>query len=422
MFVLIFLIIISLIIIVFYLVIQRYYISKKYMLEDLDTKNITKIRGDYITIFYNNEATRIFKKDKDNWFYNLNNKNECELKPNECISVGDKKFRLIVKEKNGGLFILLPLFITLIITFLLFYQGYAIITTNKQNQENGEKQNIITDNKQSEKDDGVNKVEDNKKDEKETTEKKSDSKKDIHTIVLDNENLFQDNIKINWTEFQIDGEKRSLKNNSSEMGISVSEHQKNINWKKVKKYGIDYALIRIGRRGYETGELKMDAKFHKNMNGAIENNIKVGGYFYSQAINQKEMDEEIDLILDAINKYNFDYPIGISLERRNQSRKNRTNSLSDQDYIDLIKYFCIKMKKNNRTPMIMEKEKWFNQFKAGTFDGYLKLVSNEKSAPSINNCIIWEYREKTKKAVAGINSEIELSISAYLNEKDISNK
>lgn len=413
MFVPIFVIIICIIIVVFYFIMKRYYFSEKYMLEDLDTNSITKIRGDYITINYDNETTQIIKKGKDKWYYNLENEKERELKPNESIKIGDKEFRLIIKKKNGELFILLPLIVTLLTILFLFYQGYSIINTNEQDKKNDKQENIITDNKQSEKEDGVNKVEDHK-DEKKIKEKESDSKKDIHTIVLENKNLFQDNIKINWTEFQIDGEKRSLKNNSSEMGISVSKYQKNINWKKVKKYGIDYALIRIGRRGYKTGELEMDAKFHKNMNGAIENNIKVGGYFYSQAINKKEMDEEIDLILHAINKYNFDYPIGISLERRNQSRKNRTNSLSDQNYIDLIKYFCVKMKIKGYTPMIMEKEKWFNQFKAGTFDGYLKLVSNEKSAPSINNCIIWEYKEKTKKVIAGINSEIELSISAYL--------
>ena len=49
---------------------------------------------------------------------------------------------------------------------------------------------------------------------------------------------------------------------TSRLGIDVSYHQGEIDWKKVKAAGYDFAFIRIGYRGYaEAGTVNADIRF-----------------------------------------------------------------------------------------------------------------------------------------------------------------
>ena len=62
-------------------------------------------------------------------------------------------------------------------------------------------------------------------------------------------------------------------------GIDVSEHQKTIDWAKVKAAGVDFAIIRVAGRGYGTGSLYEDKYYKQNLQGALDAGIKVGVYF-----------------------------------------------------------------------------------------------------------------------------------------------
>ena len=92
-------------------------------------------------------------------------------------------------------------------------------------------------------------------------------------------------------------------------GIDVSEHQKTINWNKVKSAGVDFAIIRVAGRGYGSGNLYEDKYYRQNLQGAIDAGIKVGVYFFSQAVTVKEAEEEADYILSRISGYNITLPV-----------------------------------------------------------------------------------------------------------------
>lgn len=235
---------------------------------------------------------------------------------------------------------------------------------------------------------------------------------DMHAIVSKYNKLFQNNIEVNWEPFEIDEKKRcKLQDVSSEIGISISSYDEIDSWAALKDDGINYALIRIGGRGYGSGEVYSDSKFNDYMDSAIEHEIKVGCYFVSQAVNQTEADEEVEKIVNAIKEYkgSLEYPIGISLERQ-----ERTADLSDMECVEIVKYICIRLLQSGYTPMIMGGETWFLQFADGTFDGYLKLVSTKQKAPnSIDNCIVWEYEDSAYGVVDSISSPLELSVSIY---------
>ena len=81
--------------------------------------------------------------------------------------------------------------------------------------------------------------------------------------------------------------------------IDVSIFQYDIDWKKVKADGIDYAIIRIGGRYYGGGGLYPDDYFEKNYKEARAAGVKVGIYFYSQAKNEEEAMKFLECCKDA---------------------------------------------------------------------------------------------------------------------------
>ena len=86
-----------------------------------------------------------------------------------------------------------------------------------------------------------------------------------------------------------------------EMGVDVSEHQGEIDWRAVKKANIDFAILRAGYRGYgEAGRLVEDACFRDNLSGALSAGIPVGIYFFSQAVTPEEAEEEADFLLEML--------------------------------------------------------------------------------------------------------------------------
>lgn len=102
---------------------------------------------------------------------------------------------------------------------------------------------------------------------------------------------------------------------SSQAGVDVSSYSGDIDWRAVKKSGIDFALIRIGGRGYgESGNLYTDEKALDNIRGAKENNIDVGAYFYSQAVSVKEAGREARYVLDTLNGESLSLPVGYDFE------------------------------------------------------------------------------------------------------------
>lgn len=91
----------------------------------------------------------------------------------------------------------------------------------------------------------------------------------------------------------------------SKTGIDVSKHQGKIDWEKVAADGIDFAFIRVGFRGSSEGKLVEDEYFIDNIEGALENHIEVGVYFYTQAVTTEEAKEEAQFLLDLLEPYDI---------------------------------------------------------------------------------------------------------------------
>ena len=126
---------------------------------------------------------------------------------------------------------------------------------------------------------------------------------------------------------------------SSRFGIDVSHYQKDIDWNKVKNAGVDFAIIRLGYRGYGTeGTLNVDSKFEENINNAQAAGLDVGIYFFSQAINEEEAREEANFVLSSIKGYKLQLPI--AMELMTVVEEGRTSDLSSAQLAKNANAFC----------------------------------------------------------------------------------
>ena len=133
--------------------------------------------------------------------------------------------------------------------------------------------------------------------------------------------------------------------------IDVSKHQGVVDWQTVADAGVEYAMIRVGFRGYGSGAIVTDDYFEDNIQGALKAGIKVGVYFYTQAIDADEGREEAEFVIDAISPYKIELPVAIDVERPDDSTA-RGNQISREVRTEAVKTFCECIDEAGYEPMI----------------------------------------------------------------------
>lgn len=139
---------------------------------------------------------------------------------------------------------------------------------------------------------------------------------------------------------------------ASSEGIDVSSYSGNIDWKKVKESGIDFTMIRVGGRGYgEEGEMYTDERALEYINGAKAEGIKVGAYFFSQAVSTEEAIEEADYVKTVLGDIKLDYPVAYDWEIIKDDDA-RTDSVSASQATECARAFCDRVKELGYTPIL----------------------------------------------------------------------
>ena len=135
-------------------------------------------------------------------------------------------------------------------------------------------------------------------------------------------------------------------------GVDVSKFQGDIDWEKVKNDNIEYAYIRLGYRGYESGKIVVDDKYEDNIQGCNDAGLDCGVYFFTEAKTKAEGREEADFVLENLGEYHIELPIVIDVEQSANVNKSRTKNLSSEDRTEAIIGFCERIKEAGYTPMI----------------------------------------------------------------------
>ncbi|MBR3606458.1 MAG: Ig-like domain-containing protein, partial [Lachnospiraceae bacterium] len=204
--------------------------------------------------------------------------------------------------------------------------------------------------------------------------------------------------------FNSDG---SLNTGSGVLGIDVSTWNGNINWNQVKNSGVSYVIIRTGFRGSTQGALVEDNKFRQNIQGAINAGLKVGVYFFTQAVNEVEAVEEASMVLSQIKGYKITYPVFIDVE----GSGGRADGLDAGTRTRIINAFCQTIQNGGYRAGIYANKTWLAQkMNVSALSGYkIWLAQYNTQVTYGGRYDMWQYSDKGK--ISGISGNVDMNLS-----------
>ena len=191
--------------------------------------------------------------------------------------------------------------------------------------------------------------------------------------------------------------------------MDVSKYQGTIDWNKVKASGIDFAIIRVGYRGYGSGALVEDSAFRANIKGATAAGLRVGLYFYSQAIDEAEAVEEASMVLSLCKGYNISYPIFFDTEKV-AGDTGRADNISKAERTACAVAFCETIRNAGYQAGVYSYASWFyNQLNLANLGKYKIWIAQYRDTLSFNSRYdIWQY--SSKGSVPGIPKAVDMNI------------
>ena len=212
---------------------------------------------------------------------------------------------------------------------------------------------------------------------------------------------------------------QTYETNGTSLGIDVSTWQGEIDWKQVKEAGINFAMIRVGYRGTVSGKIGEDRYFERNIKEAIANDINVGIYFFSSAINSKEAKEEAEWIYNKIKDYDITFPVAIDIEVFNEAR---LKGVSIDQMTENALVFCNYIRSKGYTPMIYSYLSAFNyNFKTEKFaNERIWLAQFNNRVTYTGRYYMWQYTSNGR--VPGINGAVDMDVAYFTVTRDASKK
>ena len=195
----------------------------------------------------------------------------------------------------------------------------------------------------------------------------------------------------------------------SSKGIDVSRYQGEIDWAKTASDGVTYAFIRAGYRGSSEGKLVEDEYFKDNIEGALENGIDVGIYFYTQAVSEEEASEEAEFVLDLIEGYDVTYPVVFDIEE-SENKQARTVEMTKEENTKATIAFLETIKQAGYTPMIYGNLKTFmimlDMEQLEDYDKWFAYYNTPVYFPY--EFSIWQYT--SEGSISGIKGNVDMNV------------
>lgn len=215
----------------------------------------------------------------------------------------------------------------------------------------------------------------------------------------------------NSAELYADGTEDNRKRTKDDaiLGIDISKWNKDIDFERVKADGVEFVIIRCGYRGSKTGALVEDPYFRKNIEGATNAGLKVGIYFFTQAMNEVEGVEEASMVLSLVRKYKIQYPLYIDTE--GAGGNGRADKLDKENRTAAVKAFCETVENSGFNAGIYASKNWFeDNLKMDELSGFQIWLAQYSNEPTYQGEYgIWQYT--SAGSVDGINGRVDLDLS-----------
>jgi len=196
----------------------------------------------------------------------------------------------------------------------------------------------------------------------------------------------------------------------SYLGVDLSKYQEKVDFYAIKNEGIDYCMLRVGSRGYETGAIQEDEKFQEFLAGAEAAGLPVGLYFFSQAVTEAEAVEEANFVISKIGEHKITYPIAFDMEFIDNDN-SRIETLTRNEKTNIALAFLNRIEEAGYTGMLYGNKEWLlKRIDLSKFEKYDIWLSQEEDIPDYPYTYsMWQYTRQGE--VYGIDGYVDLNIS-----------
>ncbi len=196
-------------------------------------------------------------------------------------------------------------------------------------------------------------------------------------------------------------------------GIDVSKYQYNVDWESVAEAGVEFAIIRVGYRGYGTaGNMRIDDYFEANLAGAKAAGLDVGLYFFTQAISEEEAIAEANFVLEALDGAELDLPVYYDIESISyDTGRLDTADLTSEQHTRNCEVFCETIKDAGYDAGIYANTYWLTEkLDADYLEArYPIWFANYKSeTPYQGEYHIWQYTSEAQ--IPGIEGYVDRNV------------
>ena len=203
-------------------------------------------------------------------------------------------------------------------------------------------------------------------------------------------------------------------------GIDVSAYQNRasanntIDWEAAKADGVEFAMVRIGLRGYGSGSIMEDAFYAQNIDGAMAAGIETGVYFFAQAITVEEAIEEADFVISLLEGHEINGPVAYDWEMHDSSY--RVYGTTPEMATACAIAFCQRIEEAGYDAMVYAGQYVsYIKYDQGALEPYLSWYPEYKSASSellyptlYYQMDYWQYSSSC--TVAGIGGNVDVNL------------
>ena len=194
-------------------------------------------------------------------------------------------------------------------------------------------------------------------------------------------------------------------------GIDVSAHNGEIDWKAAAADGVDFAMIRVGYRGYTEGEIYEDERFAENYAGAKAAGLKVGAYFFSQARSVREAMEEADFTLKILKGLELDLPVAYDWELIGQENA-RADDIDRDTLTACTAEYCSRVGRYFDAMIYTNAYQCYHLLDLGQLADYPIWFAGYADAPILYyRFVIWQYSDAG--TVRGIEKPTDLNLCFF---------
>ena len=193
------------------------------------------------------------------------------------------------------------------------------------------------------------------------------------------------------------------------IGVDISKYQGEVDFYQLKDAGIDYVMLRVGARGYSSGQIMIDEYFATNIQKATEAGLDIGVYFYSQALTEAEAVEEANVVIQNLAGYTLQYPVAFDMEYV-ENDTARVESLSRADKTKITKAFLDTIQAAGYRAMIYGDKEWLiKRIDLSQLTDYDVWLSQQKDIPDYPyKFVMWQYT--TSAEIRGIDGYANLNV------------